>query len=101
MWFVGRGSSQNSRGGRGGRGGGRNSRGRGRGSGGKPKTAQELDDDMAAYFLKDKKTANTHLDNDLDDYMNEREKKDEAAPETDGVADAGAAAAAATPATDS
>ncbi len=87
----GRGSSQNSRGGRGGRGGGRNSRGRGRGGQSKPKTQEELDDEMKDYFMKDKKSGGTHLDNDLDDYFaNRTEKKDEAAGDGDGVADADA-----------
>ena len=82
QWQAGKGASNNNRGGRGGRGGGRNSRGgrgRGRGAESKPQTKEDLDADMDAYFLKDKKSGGSYLDNDLDSYFANRQKKDEAA----------------------
>lgn len=59
------------------------SRGRGRGGRGRggqeKKTAEQLDAEMDAYFLKDEKTAAQKLNNDLDDYWKNKPADEEMA----------------------
>lgn len=60
--------------------GGSRGRGRGRGRGGddaKKKTAEQLDAEMDAYFMKDEKTAAQRLNTDLDDYWKNKPAEDE------------------------
>lgn len=68
------------------RGRGRSGRGRGRGGGrSRPKTKEELDAELDQYNLKDAKHAQTHLDDDLDEYFknkNTKKAETEEAPET-------------------
>lgn len=67
-------SGRGGRGGRGrpggvrGRGGGRG-RGRGRGNDERTPTADQLDNDLDSYFMKDSKAGGNKLDSDLDSYF--------------------------------